>query len=367
MDRRKFLVGMGSASIGGSALIGTGAFSRVESQRSVTIQVAEDPAAYLGLDRCATPNSSYVAEEFPNDDGHLAIDMTPDNPTDFGGQGVNSDSRTWFDRVFKICNQGKKQVCVYIQDDENWPTYADGEDEVDGEERRVQFYPEDQREESLIGFDNAVHLPLGDCFCVGLRTTTKGLSDGDELLEELESEITIVADEDDWCKPDEIPPEDIPPEDTEVVDDGETISFIAFVADGKVPDITSVTARQVKNGDEADGDYDPVTVDFEGNTQLKEVIMNIGGPDRDEAGLIFGNGYQSGTATTRDEDADNVEDDWLFVDDVETLVAGQSDDDRSTTDPRHPDDRDDFGFVKFDWKGFDDGGFQETDSREPGE
>ena len=42
---------MGSVSIGGSALVasGTGAFSRVESQREVRIQPADDEDAYLGL------------------------------------------------------------------------------------------------------------------------------------------------------------------------------------------------------------------------------------------------------------------------------------------------------------------------------
>ena len=77
MDRRKFLVGLGSASVGGSALVGSGAFSRVDAQRAVTIQVAEDPDAYLGMDKCSidgseTPNSSYASLD---DDGHLRILM----------------------------------------------------------------------------------------------------------------------------------------------------------------------------------------------------------------------------------------------------------------------------------------------------
>lgn len=51
MNRRRFILGMGSVSIGGSALVasGTGAFSRVESQREVRIQPADDEDAYLGI------------------------------------------------------------------------------------------------------------------------------------------------------------------------------------------------------------------------------------------------------------------------------------------------------------------------------
>ncbi|MEF8814169.1 MAG: twin-arginine translocation signal domain-containing protein, partial [Halovenus sp.] len=53
MNRRKFLVGVGSAAAAGSAVLGSGAFTRVEAQRSVTVQVAEDPNAYLGMDKCS--------------------------------------------------------------------------------------------------------------------------------------------------------------------------------------------------------------------------------------------------------------------------------------------------------------------------
>ncbi|MFW6153334.1 MAG: hypothetical protein ACOC42_03135 [Halobacteriota archaeon] len=200
MDRRKFLIGIGGASLGGSALISTGAFSRIEAQRGVSIEVAEDPEAYLGLDKCDTPNGSYVHDD---GDGHMAIFMDDQNPT-IGdtplGEGVNSDSRTWFDRVFQICNQGKQAVCVYIEDDEDWPV-VEQDDDPDQDltpylgDRRVLFYPEDERDGSLIGPENHVLLEVGSCLCVGLRTNTKGLADGDELLDVLDNEIVIVADE----------------------------------------------------------------------------------------------------------------------------------------------------------------------------
>jgi hypothetical protein len=49
MQRRKFLLSIGSAATAGNALIGSGAFLRAESHRSLTVQIAEDPDAYLGM------------------------------------------------------------------------------------------------------------------------------------------------------------------------------------------------------------------------------------------------------------------------------------------------------------------------------
>lgn len=189
MDRRKFLVGLGSASVGGSALIGSGAFSQVESHRAVTIAVAQDPDAYLGLDKC--PGSANGSYAWLDENGHLAIRMDEENPThngdvdDYLGAGVNSNSTSWFDRVFQVCNQGKQAICLWIEDDDAWPMY-------DGE-RRVEFYYEGNDDNSIVGEDNRLTLNVGDCACIGIKTRTYGLSDGDELLGELDNQIQINA------------------------------------------------------------------------------------------------------------------------------------------------------------------------------
>ena len=199
MERRKFLVGLGSASIGGSALLGSGAFSRVESHRDVTIQVAEDPDAYLGLSKCNTPNGSYVEID---EKGHLAIRMDEENPT-IGdsplGLGINSNSITQFDRVFQICNQGKEAACIWIGDDIDWPVVT-GEYPYEGK-RRVEFYLEDEPTRSLIGEKNRVVLGVGECTCVGVLTRSHGLDAETELLEALDNEIVIHAETDCFTDP----------------------------------------------------------------------------------------------------------------------------------------------------------------------
>ena len=199
MDRRTLLVGTASAVVGSGAIIGTGAYSRVESDRDATIQVAQDPDAYLGLDRCDTPNGEYALID---DNGHLAIEMSPDNE-DVLGDGLNSNSRTFADNVFQITNQGKEEVCVWIQDSDDWPTF-------DGE-RRVQFYVgssegasdlDDLEDQSLISDDGSEGeaLDVGESICVGVAAVTKDLSEGDRLLADLDDTIQLNADVDGACQ-----------------------------------------------------------------------------------------------------------------------------------------------------------------------
>ncbi len=203
MERRKFLLGVGSASIGGSALLGAGAFSRVESQRQVSIQVAQDPNAYLGLTplnaewgettviRSATKNGDNYVDL--DEKGHLVIDIG-ENPN--GGHGVNSNSKTWFDGLFELCNQGKEDVCV------SWDFGADAEIRDDAE--LVFYYDGDlDPDPSTSGrvdveAGREVHLPLGGCVVVGLRTETFDVdATEDEPL--FSGTIELTADVDGEC------------------------------------------------------------------------------------------------------------------------------------------------------------------------
>lgn len=101
----------------------------------MTIQVAEDPDAYLGLDGTGSLNSdNYV---YIDDNGHLAIDIgqIPEGENSIGGEGVNSDSFTWFDSMVQVCNQGKEDIGFWIEPptDQDVPEGVDAEH--DGEPR----------------------------------------------------------------------------------------------------------------------------------------------------------------------------------------------------------------------------------------
>ena len=180
MKRRNFLIGASGTAIGASALIGTGAFSRVESDRHVSIEVAEDPDAYLGLSPIDTPNSDNYVDL--DDNGHLEIDIG-ENPND--GEGVNSNSTTWFDGLFKVCNQGKETAGVYIED---------------FEDEHVDFYRYDDEEGqpggelSIVGKVNTVELETGECMEVGIRTETHGVDANDGPL--FDQDVQFIADVD---------------------------------------------------------------------------------------------------------------------------------------------------------------------------
>ena len=303
----------------------------------MTVQVAKDPDAYLGMDKChidgsETPNSSYAHLD---GHGHLEILMNPENPT-IGesalGEGINSDSRMWVDNVFQICNQGKEAVCVYIEDHENWPEAPEEYDE-----RRVDFYLGGNQDGTIVGEENEFLLELGDCVCIGLKTNSKGLSEGDELLEELDNEIRIIADVECGDEP-KIPGEgedgDEDDEDDDEDDgpfDADDISFMAFCTDDPLPDDASVTAIEFKDDD----DEEPVTVDWNSaGVEINEIVLFTG---MVTGWFFYPNGQTSGIVTTRQDD--DVPDHYM------------------TADPEHNTDRhqskpceDGDNSAKFEWK-----------------
>lgn len=214
MHRRKFLIGLGGTAIGASALVGTGAFSRVESQRRVKVQIAHDSDAYLGIlrkDPDEYPNASFTGYD---EKGHFYIEMSPENPTTIGeeilGEGVNSDSHTWFDDLFAIRNQGKQPVYVQIEYDpvengENRPAvrfYNTGTGEyVDGIDADDFEGLDDESGEPFM-------LEVGEHKQLGMMTDTKSLSEGEQLIDGDEVVITAWAPEEEEPEPTPTPTPD---------------------------------------------------------------------------------------------------------------------------------------------------------------
>jgi len=95
---------------GGAAFVtGSGAFTSVEADRDVAVEVANDANAFLALEAVG-PNAPYTETS----NGTLGIDLTSDNETDAGGQGVNSDAVTVFEDMFEVRNQGTQEIEVEI-------------------------------------------------------------------------------------------------------------------------------------------------------------------------------------------------------------------------------------------------------------
>ncbi|MDB9252881.1 GLUG motif-containing protein [Halorubrum ezzemoulense] len=77
MNRRKLLLGMGTAAAGAGAVFGSGAFTQVEAQRDLTIGIDDDSEALIGIK--AGANVTSVDEA---DSGELVI-----NTNKLGGEG----------------------------------------------------------------------------------------------------------------------------------------------------------------------------------------------------------------------------------------------------------------------------------------
>ena len=120
MKRRQILLG-GGATIGGASILGTGAFTSVSAERTVSVAVAGDASAFLGLDATNAANGAYASEQ--GDDGELVLDFgdiseeSRDGTVESGGSGVNQNAVTDFKDVFRVRNQGTQPIEVELKDE----------------------------------------------------------------------------------------------------------------------------------------------------------------------------------------------------------------------------------------------------------
>ncbi|WMT06074.1 hypothetical protein NP511_11835 [Natrinema thermotolerans] len=100
MNRRNVLVGLGTIVAGGGAALGTGAFSSVEAERTVTVETAGDANAFLGLDA----DNAY---DVGGDTVQLNLGS---GENDAGGDGLNINAVTKWQPMLAIQNNGTQNV-----------------------------------------------------------------------------------------------------------------------------------------------------------------------------------------------------------------------------------------------------------------
>ncbi|QSG03875.1 DUF1102 family [Natranaeroarchaeum sulfidigenes] len=108
MERRKFVIGLGSAAAGASALVGSGAFNVARADREMTVEVVDDEDAYLGLE--ATSAYSEM------DGGQLRVAFDGS----IGGQngdGLSENANYVFTDVFAIRNNGTDTISVTLSEE----------------------------------------------------------------------------------------------------------------------------------------------------------------------------------------------------------------------------------------------------------
>jgi len=106
MERREILKTIGALGGGGAVVTGTSAFTSVEAERDVSVEVAGDANALLRIAPSGGPNGAYATGA---DDGTLSLDFTDSNDN-IDGEGINQDAVSYFDEVFVIENQGTQEV-----------------------------------------------------------------------------------------------------------------------------------------------------------------------------------------------------------------------------------------------------------------
>lgn len=110
MNRRQVLGIIGALGGGGAVVTGTGAFTSVEADRDVSVQVADDTNAFLQIAAAGEGNDEYVT----TGGGEFGIDLTGNNSTNAGGQGVNANATTVIADLFEIRNQGTQETSVEV-------------------------------------------------------------------------------------------------------------------------------------------------------------------------------------------------------------------------------------------------------------
>lgn len=182
MNRRNFVIGLGAASASGSALIGSGAFTSVSAERDITVNVADDADALLGLDPDSLDNSAYATES----DGVIGINISSSNGS-FDGEGISPFALTTLEEVIEVINQGTQEVAVSIASSD--PSLAD----LDGDFELFATDPDDGTDERAnlregTEIDDLQVIGPGKSFALGVEVDARD-KDDDEL-NDLESDIT---------------------------------------------------------------------------------------------------------------------------------------------------------------------------------
>ena len=107
MNRRNVLVGLGTAAAGSGIVFGSGAFTQVEAERDVTIQVAKDADAALNIQDGGNDVTSVDGTS-----GALVIDSFDEIGT---SDGLNPDATAIVEDVFEVENTLDVSVNVEIE------------------------------------------------------------------------------------------------------------------------------------------------------------------------------------------------------------------------------------------------------------
>ena len=172
MRRRRLLASVGGFAVAGSAVLGTGAFTSVEAERSVSIAVADDNRAFLRLEPISRDGINQKLTQRSYSAGESVGFEIPGNGNgeNSDAEGVGVDSVYEFHELLKVHNQGTQPIQLNS-------TY-DGDNLAD-----LALVNDD----GVLG-DDPPTLSVGASINVGLSIDTHGSEIG-----EFDETLTIVA------------------------------------------------------------------------------------------------------------------------------------------------------------------------------
>lgn len=179
MKRRQLLTGLGAVTAGG-AVLGTGAFSSVQTDRSVSVSVANEDQAYLGISPTTGNNATFTRQD-SGTNNKISFDIDDASGTHDDGEGVGLNSVYEFDNVFQIENQGTQEVEVSIGELKD----TDFDPNVSG--LTIQFYPGSNAGSPL--HTNPVTIGTGNSQNIGIKIKTI-----DPAVNEFDADATVNAD-----------------------------------------------------------------------------------------------------------------------------------------------------------------------------
>lgn len=189
-NRRSLIVGLGGLAAGGGLVLGTGAFSTVEAQRTVSVETAGDADAFLALES-AREDGEYVTEE----DGVIGINLIGN---DQGAAGLTRQAITTFRNLVTVTNQGSQSIESLSL------SFADSTEINIGETFSFPVNEPDSEETATVGNGENVLGPAVDAtteslqpgeavvFGITVDLVDGGTDDGD-LPEDSEFNLTIRA------------------------------------------------------------------------------------------------------------------------------------------------------------------------------
>jgi hypothetical protein len=113
------LAALGSVAVGGATAVSTGAFTSVEADRDVTIEVAGDAGAFLSISKATDADGNVYpnAEEYVHGDPSSGVVSLNFASSSEDATGINEDAKTVFDNLLDIENQGSQEVKLSIDSD----------------------------------------------------------------------------------------------------------------------------------------------------------------------------------------------------------------------------------------------------------